>query len=101
MSTTFEAVEIEKLTRVYGGAMNADARWIMMHESGGNPRARNAHSSAFGAFQMIKANRKALMGADWQSTDLNKQYAAATKYVNQRYGGWHNARSFWQRHHWY
>ena len=100
MSTTFEDVEIESLTKVHGG-MGADARWIMMHESGGRTNARNPHSSAFGAFQMIKANRKHYMGADWQSTDLNKQYAAATKYVNQRYGGWHGARVFWQRHHWY
>jgi hypothetical protein len=93
-------LEVEQLVTATGG-MGADARWIMMHESGGNSHARNPTSSAYGAFQMLKATRKQYMGANWQSSDLNAQYAGATKYVNQRYGGWHNARVFWQRHHWY
>ena len=103
MTNTDAILEIssESLTRVQGGAMPASARWIMQHESGGNPRAQNPHSTAYGAFQMLKATRKQYMGADWQSSDLAKQYAGASKYVNQRYGGWDNAKSFWQRHHWY
>ena len=96
-TAAFTEVDLE---RVHGG-MGADARWIMMHESGGNTHARNPTSSAFGAFQMLKATRRQYMGADWQSTDLNKQYAGATRYVNQRYGGWSQARHFWQSHHWY
>jgi len=96
----FEEIADDRLERVQG-SMGADARWIMMHESSGNTHAKNPHSSAFGAFQMIKANRKHYMGRDWQSTDLNKQYAAATHYVQDRYGSWAGARRFWQRHHWY
>lgn len=96
------SITTEQLATVQGGvAMPASARWIMMHESGGNPRAQNPHSTAFGAFQMLKATRKQYMGADWQSTDLGKQYEGASKYVNQRYGGWDNAQRFWKSHHWY
>jgi hypothetical protein len=73
----------------------------MQHESSGNPRAKNPHSSAFGLFQMIAANRKHYMGRDWQSTDPNKQFAAASRYVHDRYGSWDNAKAFWQRRHWY
>jgi len=96
----FTTLESTDLLDVHGG-MPASARWIMQHESNGNPHAQNRHSSAFGAFQMIKANRKAYMGADWQSHDLGKQYAGASRYVRQRYGSWDNAKAFWQRHHWY
>ena len=102
MSDEFKTLESEELLDVSGGLnMPSSARWIMQHESGGNPNAKNPHSTAFGAFQMLKATRKQYMGADWQSHDLSKQYAGASKYVQQRYGSWDNAKSFWQRHHWY
>lgn len=95
------------------GSINSAAQWIMMHESGGSTTAGHLHkqgrgdgtpgnhSSAFGAFQMIEATRKQYMGADYQSTDFEKQYAAATKYVTTRYGSWEKAKSFWQAHRWY
>jgi hypothetical protein len=41
------------------------------------------------------------MGRNWQSTDLSKQYAAATRYVDDRYGSWAAAKQFWLRHRWY
>ncbi len=50
---------------------------------------------------MIQSTRKQYMGADYQSTDFNKLYAAATHYVSDRYGGWNGAQSFWKKHHWY
>jgi hypothetical protein len=95
------------------GAISASARFVMMHESGGSTTAghlhkqgrgdgtRGNHSSAFGAFQMIEATRKQYMGRDYQSTDFTKQYAAASRYVSDRYGGWDGAAAFWRRHHWY
>jgi hypothetical protein len=98
--SNFETISTEQLATAQGG-MPASARWIMQHESGGNPHAKNPHSTAYGAFQMLRATRKQYMGANWQSSDLNQQYAGATRYVNQRYGGWDQAKSFWQRHHWY
>ena len=99
-----ETLEVQSLADVHGGAacgMNPDAAWIMQRESGGNPRAQNPTSSAYGAFQMIKATRKAYMGADWQSSNLCTQYQGASRYVNERYGSWAKARQFWQRNHWY
>jgi hypothetical protein len=95
-------INLDDLEAVTGGVnMPASAQWIMQHESGGNTHAQNPHSTAFGAFQMLKATRKQYMGANWQSTDLGQQYAGASKYVNQRYGGWDNAERFWKAHHWY
>lgn len=95
-------LSLDELAGVTGGVqMGSDARWIMQHESGGNSHARNPHSTAFGAFQMIAAQRKHYMGRNWQSTDLGAQYAAASHYVHDRYGSWGNAKAFWQRHHWY
>jgi hypothetical protein len=108
----FETLTAEQLSTAHG-SMSAAARFIMMHESGGSTTAghlhsrgrgdgtRGNHSSAFGAFQMIKANRKRYMGADYQSTDFNKQYAAASRYVRDRYGSWERAAAFWRRNRWY
>lgn len=97
-----KTLDMNELESVTGGvAMPASARWIMQHESGGNPLAKNAHSTAFGAFQMLKATRKEYMGANWQSHDLGAQYAGASRYVHARYGSWDNAKAFWQHHHWY
>ena len=101
-NTDFETLAPDHLDAVNGGVnMPSSARWIMMHESSGNPHAQNAHSSAYGAFQMLKATRKQYMGGNWQSGDLGAQYSAASHYVKDRYGGWNQAKSFWQRHHWY
>jgi len=108
MSDLFETLDHEQLLDVNGGyrvsgqGIPADARWIMMKESGGRTHVKNPTSSAFGAFQMIKANRKHYMGANWQSTDFNAQYRAATAYVRDRYrGSWARAKQFWQSHHWW
>ncbi|MEO8699576.1 MAG: transglycosylase SLT domain-containing protein [Kofleriaceae bacterium] len=97
----FETIDSESLVRASGGSMPASARWIMQHESGGNSHAQNPHSTAYGAFQMLRATRKQYMGANWQSSDLNQQYAGASGYVHDRYGTWDNAKAFWQKHHWY
>lgn len=101
-----ETIESEQLVTATGGFsasdMPADARWIMQHESGGRTNARNPTSTAFGAFQMTIATRRQNMPhGQVNSTDLGLQYQGATKYVNQRYGGWSGAKRFWQSHHWY
>ncbi|MBV8755726.1 MAG: transglycosylase SLT domain-containing protein [Deltaproteobacteria bacterium] len=97
-----KTIDENALESVSGGVqMPASARWIMQHESGGNPHAQNPHSTAYGAFQMLKATRKEYMGANWRSGDLGQQYAGASRYVHARYGSWDNAKAFWQRHHWY
>ena len=109
---TFDTIAADQLILPHGG-ISAAASWIMQHESGGSTTAGHLHSvgrgdgtpgnhsSAFGAFQMIEATRKRYMGADYQSTDFGKQYAAATHYVTDRYGSWEGAQSFWKAHHLY
>src|SRR5262245_32220159 len=100
MADQLKAIDPHTLSNVNGG-MEAAARWIMQRESNGNPHAKNPHSSAFGAFQMLRGTRKQYMGANWNSHDINAQYAGASKYVHSRYGSWTRAKAFWQRHHWY
>jgi hypothetical protein len=107
-----ETLDDDQLSTAQGGLSSA-ANFIMQHESGGSTTAghlhkqgrgdgtRGNHSSAFGAFQMIEAQRKHYMGKNYQSTDFGAQYAAATHYVNDRYGGWNGAEAFWKRHRWY
>ena len=112
MKTELETLSDDQLLTANGG-ISSSARFVMMHESNGSPTAghlhkqgrgdgtRGNHSSAFGAFQMIEATRKHYMGRNYQSTDFNTQYQAATHYVNDRYGGWDGAASFWKKHRWY
>jgi hypothetical protein len=112
MSNSLEALTDDELATAHGG-MPAAAQWIMQHESNGSATAghlhaqgrgdgtRGNHSSAFGAFQMIESTRKHYMGRDYQSTDINKQYAAASHYVRDRYGSWDGAERFWKTHRWY
>jgi hypothetical protein len=113
-SNTFQTLSTDDLATCNGGiAMDPAAKWIMQHESGGSATAGHLHSqgrgdgtrgnqsSAFGAFQMIQSTRKQYMGKDYQSTDIGKQYSAATKYVDQRYGSWGKAENFWKAHRWY
>lgn len=111
-SDTLAPLTDEDLATAHGG-MPAAAQWIMQHESGGSATAghlhkqgrgdgtRGNHSSAYGAFQMIESTRKQYMGRNYQSSDLNTQYAAASHYVRDRYGSWDGAKAFWQKHHWY
>jgi hypothetical protein len=111
-TNTFETLASDQLILPSGG-ISAAASWVMQHESGGSTTAGHLHaqgrgdgtpgnhSSAFGAFQMIEATRKRYMGADYQSTSFSKQFSAATHYVNDRYGSWDGAQSFWKAHHWY
>lgn len=108
----FETLTTDELSTA-SGAISSAASWIMQHESGGSTTAghlhsqgrgdgtRGNHSSAFGAFQMIQSTRRQYMGADYQSTDFGKQYAAASHYVRDRYGSWEGAKRFWQSHRWY
>ena len=102
MKTELETLTDDQLLTANGG-IGASARFIMMHESGGSATAGHLHKQGRGdgTFQMIEATRKHYMGRNYQSTDFNTQYKAATHYVNDRYGGWDGAASFWRKHHWY
>jgi hypothetical protein len=69
---------------------------IIMRESGCRPTARNASSGAYGIPQALPASKIAYCG-----NDPICQIQWMQNYVNNRYGGWAGAVSFWNQHHWY
>ena len=103
---TIEQITDDKLAGVHGGAscdlsgLPASARSIIQSESGGDPTAKNPHSTAFGLGQLTIANRRALM-SNPGSTNCGEQIGAFTKYVNGRYGSFDRALSFRRGHGWY
>jgi septal ring factor EnvC (AmiA/AmiB activator) len=80
---------------------SAAERWIIMHESGGDPTADNPSSTAFGLGQLLLGNRILYLGKDYATTDCGKQLAAFRTYVRERYGTAEAAQAFWQAHGWY
>lgn len=76
-------------------------QYILQHESGFNPAAKNPTSTAFGIWQGLESTRKAYLGNDYQTTDPYKQLNAFRSYVKNRYGTAENAQAFWQKNHWY
>ena len=75
MSTELSTLSTDELLTANGGAIPAAAQWIMQHESGGNTHAKNPHSTAFGAFQMLRATRQQYMHGNINSTNLSDQYS--------------------------
>jgi septal ring factor EnvC (AmiA/AmiB activator) len=75
--------------------------WIIMHESGGDPYARNPSSTAFGLGQLLLDLRQRLLGADYDTVDCGKQLYAFRAYVSERYGTAEAAKAFWLTHGWY
>lgn len=105
----FETIASDRL-RIPSGASGGSCdlssvppagREIIMAESGGDPTAKNPHSTAFGLGQLIVANRKALMGANYASTDCGAQLDAFTRYTKGRYGTFEKALAFRKQHGWY
>ena len=103
----FDPIEDDKLARVQGGRASCDlsglpasARSSIMAESGGDPTAKNPHSSAFGLGQLTIANRRALM-SNPSSTSCSAQIGAFKSYVSGRYGSFDRALAFRKRHGWY
>jgi septal ring factor EnvC (AmiA/AmiB activator) len=80
---------------------SAAERWIIMHESGGDPTADNPSSTAFGLGQLLLGNRILYLGKDYATTDCGKQLAAFRAYVRERYGTAEQAQAFWQANGWY
>ncbi len=80
---------------------SAAERWIIMHESGGDPTAQNPSSTAFGLGQLLLGNRILYLGQDYATTDCGKQLMAFRSYVRDRYGTAEAAQAFWQAHGWY
>jgi septal ring factor EnvC (AmiA/AmiB activator) len=76
-------------------------RWIIMHESGGDPTADNPSSTAFGLGQLLLGNRILYLGNDYATTDCAKQLSAFRTYVRERYGTAERAQAFWEANGWY
>ena len=104
---SFESIPRERLARAHGGVkcdlsgLPSAARSIIMAESGGESTAKNPHSTAFGLGQLIVANRKALMGSNYASTNCSDQIEAFSKYTLGRYGSYDRALAFRNRKGWY
>ena len=80
---------------------SAAERWIILHESGGDPTADNPTSTAFGLGQLLLGNRVLYLGRDYATTDCGKQLWAFRAYVRDRYRTAERAKAFWQANGWY
>lgn len=71
---------------------NSAKDWIVNKESGGSYSARNGNY--VGKYQLSSD----LLHGDYSQANQDK---AADQYVNSRYGGWSQAKNFWQSNGWY
>lgn len=70
--------------------------FIYCHESGNNPSAMNAGSGACGLGQALPCTKMPCKLGDYNCQDL-----WFTAYAVARYGGWSQAKVFWQVHYWW
>ena len=83
---------------------NEGAEWsatdyIVDHESGWNPTARNPSSGAFGLFQFLGATKDKYLPDE--NADPGVQGQAGKRYIGDRYGDPVAARAFWEANNWY
>jgi hypothetical protein len=102
------AVEMAGMGRISGRGWRCDLpgaspaeRYIIAHESGGDPTAANPTSSAFGLGQLLLDMRLRYLGTDYATTDCGAQLTAFRAYVRDRYGTAERAQAFWQANGWY
>jgi uncharacterized protein YabE (DUF348 family) len=75
------------------------ADYIIGHESGWNPAARNP-SGAFGLCQALPGSKMSSAGADWATNPVT-QLKWCNGYATSRYGGWAGAYNHWlATHNW-
>lgn len=74
-------------------------KWIINMESSGNPNAKNPNSTAYGLMQFLD-NTWDNYGHT-KTADPVQQVVAGIDYIKQRYGTADNAKTFWQKNHWY
>jgi len=88
----------------YAGLSPAEA-WIISHESGNRPTAKNPNSTAFGLGQLLDYNRvsyAAKLGiSNPNTTNYDEQLAMFRLYYKERYGSAERAQAFWRSHGWY
>lgn len=76
------------------------AYWLITKESHCRYNATNRSSGAYGIPQALPGKKMASAGSDWQTNPIT-QIKWMISYVNERYGGWSGAKSFWDSHRWY
>ena len=74
--------------------------FIINHESGWNPTAKNPSSDAYGIGQALPPSKMAPFGSDYMTNPIT-QLKWMKSYVNERYGGIGGAYDFWRSHNWY
>lgn len=74
--------------------------YIINHESGWNPKAKNPSSDAYGIGQALPPSKMAKYGSDYMSNPIT-QLKWMKSYVNERYGGIDGAYDWWKSHNWY
>lgn len=74
--------------------------YIINHESGWNPKAKNPSSDAYGIGQALPPSKMAKFGGDYMTNPIT-QLKWMKSYVNERYGGIDGAYDFWKSHNWY
>jgi tape measure domain-containing protein len=74
--------------------------YVISHESGWDPHARNSSSGAYGLGQALPASKMAGYGPDYRN-NAQTQLAWMLSYIGSRYGDPRGAESFWRGHHWY
>lgn len=78
-------------------ASGGDAKsFIYNKESGNNPNSINRSSGACGLGQALPCSKMGCALGDYACQD-----AFFTRYMQQRYGSWENAKAFWLAHHWW
>jgi hypothetical protein len=81
----------------------ACAWWIVLKESGGNERARNPSSGAYGLGQALPASKMAVVAPDYLSNPWTQAKWMIDVYIPQRpkYRTPCGAQAFWAAHGWY
>ncbi|MBM6699621.1 G5 domain-containing protein [Bifidobacterium pullorum subsp. saeculare] len=106
LGTTVPASEMQQWAHDYllsSGYSEADfsaAVYIINHESGWNPTAKNPSSGAYGLPQALPGSKMASAGADW-ATNYQTQFKWFVNYCNARYGSIQGAYNYWLSHHSY
>ena len=84
--------------RGWGGGDQWNALdWIIQHESGWNPQAKNPTSSAYGLFQFLSGTQRQY----GYGRDVISQAQGGMRYIGDRYGTPTAAKAFWERNRWY
>lgn len=78
-----------------------DLLWIMAQESTGVVNARNPASSARGLYQLLRPQYVLNPHGEKSFGNPVEECQGGIRYIMGRYHSASNAKSFWEKHHWY